>query len=73
MPCIKINIPLVFTYYETLCNDVHNNVAHIMSKYNFFWPKECDLKVIIILYDKLNVTSLLLHNMSLLNSLQKNR
>ena len=48
-----------YIYLVMLCNDVHNNVAYIIE---MFSHQNCDFKVILMSYDKKNLTFILLYN-----------
>ena len=48
MPLFKIGLQILVT----LRNDVHNSVVHIWQNLSVFMPKKCNLKVLIVPYDK---------------------
>ena len=46
----KINLTNISKF--TVCNDVDNNVAYIMTKSQHFNAKKCEFKVILMSSDK---------------------
>ena len=48
MPLFKIGLQILVT----LPNDLHNSVVYIWQNLSVFMPKKCNLKVLIVPYDK---------------------